>query len=319
MGEDHGVSRSRSQTSAENTPADGPSTLRHIEGSGRFDGKRSGPLRPAQETAPLEVVRYDAHTGLVPVIVQDAGSGEVLMQAYADREALKRTLGTGEAWFWSRSRRSYWHKGDTSGHVQRIREVRVDCDGDSVLYLVDPAGPACHTGAPSCFYRTVRHGAANEGAVPDKTESAPAPGAMATGADGPQAAEAARDAGERDAAATGAPSYALENPGELGDAMDGVDVLRRLWDVIDRRWRERPAGSYTTYLFTQGVDKIAKKVGEEAVETALAAKNAVSGPEGRMELARESADLLYHLLALWRSVGLQPADVWAELNARSRG
>lgn len=244
-------------------------------------------------TAPLEVVRYDATTGLVPVIVQDAGTGEVLMQAYADREALKRTLDSGEAWFWSRSRRSYWHKGDTSGHVQRVREVRVDCDGDSVLYLVDPAGPACHTGERSCFHRAlVRH-------HPSTTTAAPSSGH----------GDAAPAAYVADAAAT-----RTEPPIAAEDA-----VLMRLWGVIDQRWRERPAGSYTTYLFTQGVDKMAKKVGEEAVEVALAAKNAAASEAGRDELVRESADLLYHLLALWRSVGVAPDDVWTELARRAKG
>lgn len=93
--------------------------------------------------------------GLVPVIVQDATTGDVLMLAYANPEALQRTLDTGEAWFWSRSRRELWHKGATSGHVQRVSEICLDCDGDTLLYRVAPAGPACHTGARSCFYRTL--------------------------------------------------------------------------------------------------------------------------------------------------------------------
>jgi phosphoribosyl-AMP cyclohydrolase len=93
--------------------------------------------------------------GLVPAIVQDATTWQVLMQAYMNAEALRLTLETGEAHFWSRSRRELWHKGATSGNVQRVREVRVDCDADTILLLVDPAGPACHTGEVSCFYRTL--------------------------------------------------------------------------------------------------------------------------------------------------------------------
>jgi phosphoribosyl-AMP cyclohydrolase len=93
--------------------------------------------------------------GLAPAIVQDAQSGAVLMLAYVNEEALRLTLETGEAHFWSRSRQALWHKGATSGHVQRVREVRVDCDADTILLKVDPAGPACHTGATSCFYRTL--------------------------------------------------------------------------------------------------------------------------------------------------------------------
>ncbi len=93
--------------------------------------------------------------GLVPAIVQEARSGAVLMLAYMNAEALRLTLETGEAHFWSRSRQALWHKGATSGHVQRVREVRIDCDADTILLKVDPAGPACHTGEYSCFYRTL--------------------------------------------------------------------------------------------------------------------------------------------------------------------
>lgn len=99
-------------------------------------------------------LKYDDR-GLLPVVVQDASSGLVLMLAYADAEALRRTLETGTTWFWSRSRSEYWNKGATSGNVQKVAEVRYDCDGDAVLYLVEPAGPACHTGEASCFFRTL--------------------------------------------------------------------------------------------------------------------------------------------------------------------
>ena len=97
-------------------------------------------------------IKWDER-GLVPAIVQDAQSGAVLMLAYVNEEALRLTLETGEAHFWSRSRQELWHKGATSGSVQRVREVRVDCDADTILLKVDPAGPACHTGETSCFYR----------------------------------------------------------------------------------------------------------------------------------------------------------------------
>jgi phosphoribosyl-AMP cyclohydrolase len=101
----------------------------------------------------LEVVRFDAQ-GLVPAVVQDVTDGAVLMLGYMDREALRRTLGTGRTWFWSRSRQDYWCKGETSGDRQWVRSVRYDCDGDALLVAVDQDGPgACHTGARSCFYR----------------------------------------------------------------------------------------------------------------------------------------------------------------------
>jgi phosphoribosyl-AMP cyclohydrolase len=99
-------------------------------------------------------IKWDER-GLVPAIVQDAQSGAVLMLAYMNEEALRLTQGTGEAHFWSRSRQELWHKGATSGHTQRVREIRVDCDADTILLKVDPAGPACHTGAMSCFYRSL--------------------------------------------------------------------------------------------------------------------------------------------------------------------
>ncbi|MDB2237911.1 MULTISPECIES: phosphoribosyl-AMP cyclohydrolase [Halorubrum] len=105
------------------------------------------------ETGSIEV--DFGEDGLVPAVAQDADSGEVLMLAYVSPEALARTRETGEAHYYSRSREEIWHKGDTSGHTQSVREVRVDCDADALLYLVDQAGGACHTGHRSCFHRTV--------------------------------------------------------------------------------------------------------------------------------------------------------------------
>lgn len=102
----------------------------------------------------MVAIKWDER-GLVPAIVQDAQSGAVLMLAFLNEEALRLTLETGEAHFWSRSRQQLWHKGATSGNVQRVREVRVDCDADTILLKVDPAGPACHTGEYSCFYRAL--------------------------------------------------------------------------------------------------------------------------------------------------------------------
>jgi phosphoribosyl-AMP cyclohydrolase len=99
-------------------------------------------------------IKYDA-SGLVPAIVQDAETNEVLMMAYMNAESLRLTIEKGETWFWSRSRQELWHKGATSGNIQRVVEVRVDCDADALLILVNPAGAACHTGARSCFYRNL--------------------------------------------------------------------------------------------------------------------------------------------------------------------
>lgn len=107
----------------------------------------------------LSAVAFDATTGLVPVIAQDAGSGGVRMFAWADREALRLTAATGHAHFWSRSRQALWRKGETSGNVLHVRDMRIDCDGDVVLYLVNADGPSCHTGHTSCFFRGAGTGA----------------------------------------------------------------------------------------------------------------------------------------------------------------
>ena len=100
----------------------------------------------------MSALKYDMN-GLVPAIVQDVVSGEVLMLAYMNAESLKKTQETGETWFWSRSRKSLWHKGETSGNVQKVKEIYYDCDEDALLIKVEPQGPACHTGERSCFYR----------------------------------------------------------------------------------------------------------------------------------------------------------------------
>ena len=131
------------------------------------EGDRTGEPDDVGSTTgvPLEVdedlvaqVRFDA-AGLVPAVVQDAARGEVLTVAYMDAEALRRTLSTGRTWFWSRSRKEYWQKGETSGDRQFVRELRLDCDGDAVVVLVDQHGRgACHTGEWSCFFRTVGRG-----------------------------------------------------------------------------------------------------------------------------------------------------------------
>jgi len=115
-------------------------------------------------------LKYDEHE-LIPVVAQDAATGQVLMVAYMTREAVAKTLQTGQAWYWSRSRRALWRKGAQSGHTQRVREVRVDCDGDALLVRVDPQGPACHTGHRSCFFRDVE----GREAVTDAADALPSP------------------------------------------------------------------------------------------------------------------------------------------------
>lgn len=102
----------------------------------------------------LSLVKFDA-AGLAPAIVQDATTKQVLMMAWMNVESLQRTLDLGETVFWSRSRQAFWHKGATSGNIQKVVEMRIDCDGDTLLILVEPAGPACHTGEVSCFFRKI--------------------------------------------------------------------------------------------------------------------------------------------------------------------
>lgn len=112
-------------------------------------------LEQIDSTALMEIIRVDAQ-GLIPAIVQDVSTKQVLMMAWMNRESLQRTIELGETVFWSRSRHEYWHKGATSGNIQRVVEISVDCDGDTLLIQVAPAGPACHTGATSCFYRVLQ-------------------------------------------------------------------------------------------------------------------------------------------------------------------
>ncbi len=201
----------------------------------------------------------------VPAIVQDFRTGQVLMVGYMDQEAYAKTLETGLAWFWSRSRGRLWQKGETSGNVLRVKELRYDCDGDAILLLVDPAGPACHTGQASCFFNKVD--------LTSHVAFGPVP----------------------------APSF---GPGEHS--------LSQLAEVIRQRHREMPERSYTAYLLREGVDKISKKLGEEAVEVVVAAKNGV-----KQRIVEEMADLLYHALVMLEASGVDISEVYAELAERA--
>ncbi|MCX8006519.1 MAG: phosphoribosyl-AMP cyclohydrolase [Coriobacteriia bacterium] len=119
----------------------------------------------------LDALRFD-EKGLIPAVVQQHDTGEVLMVAWMDAEALRRTIATGTTWFWSRSRQQHWNKGETSGNVQRVKEIRYDCDADTLLVLVDQVGVACHTGERSCFFRTL---ATLPGAEPGEPDDAGLP------------------------------------------------------------------------------------------------------------------------------------------------
>jgi phosphoribosyl-ATP pyrophosphohydrolase/phosphoribosyl-AMP cyclohydrolase len=175
--------------------------------------------------------------GLVPVIAQQHDTGEVLMLAWMDREALRRTLEQGRAWYWSRSRKSYWMKGETSGAVQDVVDVRYDCDADALLLLVDQQGTgACHTGERTCFYRRIE--AAPQGAAQE------VPTTMTDAAD-----------------TTPTTQFSLGT------------VIEELYAVLEQRLRDKPEGSYTVKLLTGPQDKLLKKIAEEAGEVIIAARD----------------------------------------------
>lgn len=186
--------------------------------------------------------------GLIPAIVQDYYSGRVLMLAYVNQESYDYMLKHGETCFWSRSRQELWHKGDTSGNIQIIKNMGFDCDDDTLLIQVEQTGQgACHTGSYSCF------GAEN---------------------------------------------------GEF-------DILNEVYAQIEDRKANPKEKSYTNYLLQEGADKICKKIGEEATETILAAKN-----EDQQELIGEISDLAYHLLVIMFTQGVKPRDIRAKLAQR---
>ena len=198
-------------------------------------------------TRAVERVRFD-RSGLVPVVAQDVATGDVLTLAYANREAVEKTLASGEAHYYSRSRSELWRKGATSGNTQRVVEVKLDCDGDTLLYVVEPRGPACHTGENSCFFTSL----AGDG-------------------------------------------VGVVSAGEQ-DVLFGT-MVERLAGTIAQRHTEMPEGSYTVSLIEGGPERLAQKVGEEAVEVVVAALSGERLPE-------EAADLVYHLLVLLEERGV---------------
>jgi phosphoribosyl-AMP cyclohydrolase / phosphoribosyl-ATP pyrophosphohydrolase len=215
----------------------------------------------------IQSLKFDEQ-GLIPAIVQDSRTNEILTLAYMNAESLSRTLQTGETWFWSRSRQELWHKGETSGNFQRVVDIRIDCDGDALVVLVDPEGPACHLGEQTCFHRNFVEG-------------------------------------EQQQAQVGL-SLVKQSSLELGILLD------ELYQLIEDRKEKRPEGSYTTYLFNAGLDKILKKLGEESAETIIAAKN-----RSIQQMTAEISDLLYHLLVLMSECDVRLEDIFKELKKRA--
>ncbi|MBW8348302.1 bifunctional phosphoribosyl-AMP cyclohydrolase/phosphoribosyl-ATP diphosphatase HisIE [Bacillus sp. IITD106] len=205
-------------------------------------------------------MKLDFSKGLLPAIIVDDQTQEVLMLAYMDETAFNKTVETKETWFYSRSRNEYWNKGATSGNKQMVKSIQYDCDGDTILIKVDPLGPACHTGEKTCFFHSVE----------------------------------------------------LEGEVDSGVQSESQTIYADLMDEIQDRKSTPVEGSYTNYLFEKGVDKIAKKLIEEAGEVIIAAKN-----DDKEELVYETSDLLYHCLVLLANQGVALEDVEAELRKRS--
>ena len=199
----------------------------------------------------IDELKFD-EKGLIPAVVVDANSKQVLTLAYMNRESLEISMEKEQTCFWSRSRNELWLKGETSGNYQHIVSITADCDKDALVVMVEPEGPACHTGETSCFYN---------------------------------------------------PVFQSQQRHEF--SMDG------LMQLIEGRKITRQEGSYTTYLFNKGLDKILKKVGEESTEVIIAAK-----AQDKAETIYEISDLAYHVLVLMVEAGISLEDIRKELASR---
>ena len=199
----------------------------------------------------VDELKFD-EKGLIPAVVGDSVTKKVLTVAYMNRESLEISMEKGLTCFWSRSRQELWLKGETSGNYQHIVSITADCDGDALLVVVEKDGPACHTGADSCFMN---------------------------------------------------PVWQSQERQEFS--------LQGLYDMLVGRNETRPEGSYTTYLFEKGIDKILKKVGEECTEVIIAGK-----ADDKKETVYELADLAYHAMVLMVQMGITVEDVHKELASR---
>ncbi len=202
----------------------------------------------------ISALKFDQN-GLVPVVVQDSSTGEVLMLAYMNKEALELTIQTGYMHYFSRSRNKIWKKGETSGNVQKLKSLFLDCDGDTLLAIVEQTGVACHTGNKTCFFTAL------EG---DKKKIT-------------------------------------------------TDIIFELMKTINDRKQNKVEGSYTCYLFEKGLDKILKKIGEEATEVVIGAKNGQ-----KEEIICEISDLMYHLSVLLAYFVLDWTDIFKSLEGRRK-
>ncbi|ABP67604.1 phosphoribosyl-AMP cyclohydrolase [Caldicellulosiruptor saccharolyticus DSM 8903] len=202
----------------------------------------------------LSALKFDQN-GLIPVIVQDFSTNEILMLAYMNKESIDLTIETGYMHYFSRSRDKIWKKGETSGNFQKVKALYLDCDGDALLAVVEQTGVACHTGNKTCFFTNIF--------------------------------------------------------GE--DKKSEVDILFKLIETINDRKKNKIEGSYTCYLFEKGLDKILKKVGEEATEVVIAAKNG-----SKEEVIYEVSDLIYHLSVLLSYFDMSWTDIFKSLEQRRK-
>ena len=203
--------------------------------------------------------------GLIPAIIQDAETDEVLMMAYMNEKSLKNTIRTGRTCFWSRSRQKMWWKGEQSGNIQEVEEIKYDCDGDTLLIKVEQTGGACHTGHKSCFYRGIKRSE-----EPDK----------------------------------------VFDPEE---AYDDTHVIKELYNIISDRKENPTKGSYTSSLYQAGENDFLKKIGEEATEIVMAAKD-----DAKDEVIYETADFIYHLLVVLVYHDISLSEIVEELENRRK-
>lgn len=243
--------------------------------------------------------------GLVPAIAQEVSTGDILMLAWMNREALHQTAQLGRAVYFSRSRGRLWAKGEESGHVQTVHEIRLDCDRDVIVLKVTQEGHtpsiACHTGRHSCFFRTLKGGRWHDVDPIIKP------------------AQAIYGQAHTPSQSAQPPSAAASAQGFLDDGLSSADVLERIAETLRSRLPANggdPTSSYAAKLLAAGSDAFLKKIGEEATEVALAAKDAQHGAGSASHLVYEVADLWFHTLVALTHFGISPQAVLDELDRR---
>ncbi len=228
----------------------------------------------------LKIIKFDER-GLVPVIVQDYKTDEILMLAYMNEEAFRKTYETEKVYYFSRSRNKLWLKGETSGCYQELKSISVDCDGDTLLLKVKQTDVACHTGNYSCFFRKF------EKQIDEKNEG-----------------KKIKNDNLKE----------VDNIVSIGDDNNDDDlsgIMTELYEIIKDRKENPKEGSYTNYLFAKGTDKILKKIGEESAEVIISSKDSSND-----ETIYEISDLLYHLFVLMVEKGIKLEDIYKELKRR---